>query len=70
MTSGLMEFRAIVGPDGTARVVYVRSDSPVLGRCIHRSFWLTEAEADAATHNRQRDEAEALRAAGQQELPL
>ena len=68
MTSGLMEFRAIVGPDGTARVVYVRSDSPVLGRCIHRTFWLTEAEQAAEQHNRERDEREALRAAGQGEL--
>ena len=63
-----MEFRAIVGPDGTARVVSVRSDSPVLGRCISRSFWLTEAEADAAAHNVARDEAAALRAAGQKDL--
>ena len=68
MTSGLMEFRALLGPDGTARVLYVRSSEPVPSTCLLRTFWLTEAEQAAEQHNRERDEREALKAAGQGEL--
>ena len=63
-----MEFRTLLSPDGIARVVYVRSDSPALGTVLCRSFWMQEAEDIAAAHNSARETREALKAAGQGEL--
>jgi len=58
------EFRAVLGPDGIARVVYVPETQPNSGT-IHASFFSHECEAAADAHNRERAEREALRAAGQ-----
>ena len=63
----LMQFRAILGPDGVARVVYVREDSPSC-RVIHASDLSSDCEAVAEEHNREREERLALAAAGQREL--
>lgn len=63
-----MEFRTLLGSDGAAQVLYVRSSEPVPSTCLLRTFWLSEAEAAAEAHNRERDEREALKAAGQGEL--
>ena len=67
MTRALMEFRAIRRPDGRAAVVYVREDSPSCGT-LHASSRSSDCEAVAEAHNRERDEREALRGAGQKGL--
>ena len=61
------EFRAVLGPDGLARVVYVPETTPNSGT-IHASFFSHECEAAADAHNKERAERLAAIAAGQGEL--
>ena len=66
-TQPRMEFRAVLGPDNVARVLYVREDSPSCGT-IHASDLSSDCQSVADEHNRERQEREKLEAAGQKGL--